>query len=76
MRDGRVLHVLSSGGVFPSVLALSPRFLAPGEAGEGPLAALTGAHLAGQDAAVLARCNGALLCWPPAAGLVIFQDAQ
>lgn len=61
MRGGRLLHVLSSAGsagVYPAVAALSPRFLAPGDAGEGPLVALTGAHLAGQDAAVLARCNG------------------
>jgi hypothetical protein len=63
VRDGRLLHVLSvsgSEGVYPSVLALSPRFTAGDGGGDGPLLALTGAHLAGPDAAVLARCQGAL----------------
>ena len=62
VRDGRLLHVLSisgSEGVYPSVLALAPRFTAGEKNGDGPLLALTGAHLAGADAAVLARCQGA-----------------
>jgi hypothetical protein len=72
VRDGRLLHVLSipgSEGVYPSVLALAPRFTAGGKDADGPLLALTGAHLAGQDAAVLARCQGALqgCCAPPPA---------
>ena len=63
VRDGRLLHVLSisgSEGVYPSVLALAPRFTAGEKNGDGPLLALTGAHLAGaDDATVLARCQGA-----------------
>ncbi len=61
VRDGRVLHVLSasgSRGVFPSVMAVSPRFVA---ADDSPLVALTGANIAGEDAAVLARSGGEFL---------------
>lgn len=57
-RDGRVLHVLSASGshsVFPSVMAVSPRFVA---ADDTPLVALTGANVAGEDATVLARIGG------------------
>jgi hypothetical protein len=73
VRDGRLLHVLSipgSEGVYPSVLALAPRFTVSGKGADGPLLALTGAHLAGQDAAVLARCQGvsrSCCTHPPAA---------